>query len=262
MSQALPLLAWAAIGVCGLQFLFWLWHLRKDNASWVDVGWALGLGGLAVFYALAGGGDPGRRLLVGAMGGLWGLRLGLHLWDRVARDPHEDGRYRQIRADWGGNLRLKFLFFFQAQALLDILLSLPFLLACLDPSPRISPIAWAGLGLWAVSILSEAVADAQLRRFKADPTNRGRTCRAGLWRASRHPNYFFEWLVWVAFALVALPSPWGWTALACPALMLYFLLRVTGIPYTEAQSLRSRPEDYARYQRETSAFLPWFPKVP
>jgi steroid 5-alpha reductase family enzyme len=196
------------------------------------------------------------------MGGLWGLRLGLHLWVRVARDPHEDGRYRELRKAWGGSIRARFLAFFQAQALLDVLLSWPFLLACLDPRPGLSPLAWLGLGVWAVSVVGEGVADAQLQRFKADPANRGLTCRAGLWRVSRHPNYFFEWLVWIAFALVATSSPWGWTAWACPALMLYFLLRVTGIPYTEAQSLRSRPEDYARYQRETSAFIPWFPKVP
>jgi steroid 5-alpha reductase family enzyme len=262
MSEALRLLLWGALGVGLLQLAFWLWHLRKDNASWVDVGWALGLGGLAVFYALAASGDPARRLLAGAMGGLWGLRLGVHLWLRVARDPHEDGRYQEIRKAWGGAIRAKFLAFFQAQALLDVLLSVPFLLACLDPEPGLSPLVWLGLGIWTVSMVGEGLADAQLQRFKADPAHRGLTCRAGLWRYSRHPNYFFEWLVWIAFALVATPSPWGWTAWACPALMLYFLLRVTGIPYTEAQSLRSRPEDYARYQRETSAFLPWFPKVP
>lgn len=262
MSEALRLLLWGALGVAALQAAFWLWHLRRDNASWVDVGWALGLGGLAVFYALAASGDPTRRLLAGAMGGLWGLRLGLHLWVRVARDPHEDGRYQDLRRRWGGAIRAKFFAFFQAQALLDVLLSWPFLLACLDPEPGLSPMAWAGFALWMVSLAGEGVADAQLQRFKADPANRGLTCRAGLWRYSRHPNYFFEWLVWVAFALVATASPWGWTAWACPALMLFFLLRVTGIPYTEAQSLRSRPEDYARYQRETSAFFPWFPKVP
>ena len=259
MSGA-QLLAWGAIWVCGLQAALWLWHLRKDNAGWVDVGWALGLGGLAILDGAFGPGDAHRRMLVAGMGGVWGLRLGLHLWRRVGGDAHEDGRYQKIRQDWGGPIRLKFFFFFQAQALLDLLLSLPFLLAALDPSPRIHWTAWLGFGLWLVSIVGEGIADEQLRRFKVAPASRGKTCRAGLWRYSRHPNYFFEWLVWVAFFLLSVASPWGWTALVCPLLMLYFLLRVTGIPYTEAQSLRSRPEDYRRYQLETSAFLPWFPK--
>ena len=83
----------------------------------------------------------------------------------------------------------------------------------------------------------------------------------GLWRYSRHPNYFFEWLVWIAYAMFALASPWGWISLACPAVMLYFLLRVTGIPATEAQALKSRGDDYREYQRTTSAFVPRRPKA-
>jgi steroid 5-alpha reductase family enzyme len=194
------------------------------------------------------------------MGGLHGLRLGLHLWRRMGTEPQEDGRYREIRARWGGNLDLKFLFFFQAQALLDVALGIPFLMAASDPRPA-GLFAWAALGLWSVSWLGEGLADAQLKAFKHRPGSKGLSCRAGLWRYSRHPNYFFEWLVWIAYALLAVGAPHGWLAWACPALMLYFLLRVTGIPYTEAQSLRSRPEDYARYQRETSAFVPWFVKA-
>ena len=89
---------------------------------------------------------------------------------------------------------------------------------------------------------------------------RDRVCSAGLWHYSRHPNYFFEWLIWVSFFFFAFPAPWGWTTILCPALMLFFLLRVTGIPYTEEQSLRSRGLAYRQYQRSTSAFVPWFPK--
>ena len=95
---------------------------------------------------------------------------------------------------------------------------------------------------------------------QADPATKGRVCSVGLWRYSRHPNYFFEWLIWVSFFFFALPAPWGWTTILCPALMLFFLLRVTGIPYTEEQSLRSRGLAYRQYQRSTSAFVPWFPK--
>lgn len=245
-----------------LQLGFWLWQVRTRNAGWVDVGWSLGLAVMALVAASLGTAPTERRLLVAVLGGLHGLRLGLHLWRRVATEPHEDGRYQAIRGAWKTNLNLKFFGFFQGQALLDVLLGWPFLLAAWNPRPTFHPLEWAAAGLWLVAWLGEALADRQLRHFKAQPENRGRTCRAGLWRTSRHPNYFFEWLVWVAYLLLALPAPLGWTALWVPLLMLYFLLRVTGIPYTEAQSLRSRPEDYARYQRETSAFVPWFPKVP
>ena len=249
-------------GLLGLmQALFWLWQCRTRNAGWVDVGWALGLALMALLAASLGTAPLERRLLVGLMGGLHGLRLGFHLWHRVAMEPHEDGRYQAIRAAWKTSLNAKFFLFFQGQALLDVFLGLPFLLAAWNPRPGLQPLEWAAAALWLGAWLGETIADGQLRRFKARPEARGRTCREGLWRLSRHPNYFFEWLVWVAYLLLALAAPWGWTAALCPALMLYFLLRVTGIPYTEAQSLRSRPEDYARYQRETSPFIPWFPKA-
>ena len=105
-----------------------------------------------------------------------------------------------------------------------------------------------------------AGADAQLHRFKQDPANKGKTCQVGLWHYSRHPNFFFEWLIWVSYALYAMGSPsgaWGWLS---PALMLYFVTKVTGIPATEAQALRSRGDEYRKYQQTTSAFFPWPPK--
>lgn len=254
------LIGWGALWAGGLMAFAWGVHLWRRDAGWVDAAWALGLGGLAVLYAALGTGDGTRRVLVGLLGGVWSLRLGFHLVLRLLTEPEEDGRYRDIRARWGGNIPLKFFGFFQFQALLDLLLAWPFLLAVLDPAP-VHPLVWGGVALWGVSLAGETVADAQLRRFKANPLHRGQVCRVGLWGASRHPNYFFEWLVWVAFALVATPSPLGWTAWACPALMLFFLLRVTGLPATEAQALRTKGEAYRRYQAEVSGFVPWFPKV-
>lgn len=249
-----------AVLLCLLQLLFWARQVRTRNAGWVDVGWALGLAVMALLAAGLGSAPIERRILVGLMGGLHGLRLGLHLWRRVATDPHEDGRYQAIRAAWSPGVNAKFFFFFQGQALLDVVLGLPFLLAAWNPRPGLHPVEWIAVTLWILAWAGESLADVQLRRFKRRRDAAGRTCREGLWRFSRHPNYFFEWLVWVAYLLLALTAPWGWTAALCPLLMLYFLLRVTGIPYTEAQSLRSRPEDYARYQRETSPFIPWFPR--
>jgi steroid 5-alpha reductase family enzyme len=251
------LLAWGGLFVVLLMMLAWLLYRRTDNAGWVDVAWAYGLGGLAILFAALGPGDPVRRGLVAILGGGWSVRLGTYLLLRLLHDPHEDGRYTALRKEWGGNLSLRFFGFFQFQALLDLVLAWPFLVVSLDPSRGIHPLAWVGVALWLVSLAGEALADLQLRRFKCSPLHRGRVCRSGLWAWSRHPNYFFEWLVWVAFALLATASPWGWTAWACPLLMLYFLLRVTGIPATEAQSVRSKGEEYLRYQAEVSAFVPW-----
>jgi steroid 5-alpha reductase family enzyme len=241
-------------------FVLWLISLRIKNAGIVDVGWALGLVLLAVWYAWRGSGFPARRWILAGMVTVWGLRLAFHLVRRIAREP-EDGRYRQLRHDWlGHRVGLRFLFFFEAQALLDILLSLPILIAAINPAPRMNVLEYAGIALWLVAVIGEGIADAQLAAFKRNPANRGQVCEQGLWNYSRHPNYFFEWFVWVAWSVYALASPSGWLALICPSLMLYFLYRVTGIPATEAQALRSRGQEYARYQRSTSAFVPWFKK--
>jgi steroid 5-alpha reductase family enzyme len=257
MMAALPLLAWGALAMLALFLGAWAVLLRTDNVGWVDVAWGFGMGVLAVLFALIGPGDPVRRTLVGVLGGLWGLRLGLYLALRAARSP-EDARYTTLKRRWGGNIPLKFLGFFLFQGLLDLALAWPFLVACLDPSPRLHAVAWAGAAVWALALAGEALADAQLRRFKAAP--RGRVCNTGLWRYSRHPNYFFQWLAWVGCCLVALPSPLGWTAMGSPLLILFFLLKVTGIPATEEQALASRGDAYRQYQRTTSPFIPWFPR--
>jgi steroid 5-alpha reductase family enzyme len=255
------LLLIALAATCAGFALLFLVAKRVDNFGIVDVAWALGFAPLAMLYGGFGGGALPRRLLIATMAVLWSLRLGGYLARRVLGHLHtEDGRYQQLRRDWAANLNAKMFRFFQAQALLLVMLSVPFLLAARNPAPALHPLEFAAAGLWLLALLGETLADAQLAAFKRDPANRGRVCDAGLWRWSRHPNYFFEWLVWVAFALFALASPWGWIALGCPALMLFFLLRVTGIRYTEDQLLRSKGEAYRRYQQRTSAFVPWPPR--
>lgn len=246
--------------VLALMFALWCLHLVLRNAAVVDVGWAAGLGILTLLYAWLGPGWGVRRAIVLLMGGVWSLRLTVHLIQRVSSEP-EDARYAELRARWGGNLTLKFLAFFLFQGVLDVALSTPFLVASRNTTVAVSPFELLGVSLWIVAVVGEAIADRQLRDFKADPANRGTVCRAGLWGWSRHPNYFFEWLAWVSFALFALGSPWGWLAIGCPVLMLYFLLRVTGIPATEAHAVRSRGEAYRIYQREVSAFVPRPPVV-
>jgi steroid 5-alpha reductase family enzyme len=208
-----------------------------------------------------GGGYWLRSVLIGAMSAIWGLRLAIYLLaTRIIGHP-EEGRYQEMRRQWKTNIPLKFLLFYGFQALLCVVLALPFLIASRNPDVGISVMEWTAVALWVVAMVGEDTADAQLSKFKSDPSNKGRTCQAGLWRYSRHPNYFFEFLIWVAFALFALNSPGGFWGLLSPALILYFVLRVTGIPATEAQAIRTRGEEYRRYQRTTSAFVPWFPKT-
>jgi steroid 5-alpha reductase family enzyme len=248
------------ISVCGLMLLLWLIHLPLRNAAIVDAGWAGGLALLGTVYAAIGGGDPVRARLMAGMAAIWGLRLAIFLLvTRVIGHP-EEGRYVQLRREWGANIELKFFVFFEFQALLCVVLSIPFLLAALNPRPELSIFEYAGTVLWLVAFIGECAADFQLQSFKSNPVNRGGICRVGLWKYSRHPNYFFEWLIWVAFATFALGSPFGYVALFAPMLMLFFLFRVSGIPATEAQALRSRGERYRDYQRTTSAFAPWFPR--
>jgi steroid 5-alpha reductase family enzyme len=246
--------------VAGMMLVLWIIHLLIRNAAVVDVGWAAGLGTLAIFYALAGPGYPARKWAMASMAGFWGLRLAAYLTMSRVVGQSEEGRYVQLRQEWKTHLALRFLFFFEFQALLDVLLSLPFLIACLNPNAPLWTIEKIGAGIWLIAIVGEAFADGQLNKFKKNPGNHGKTFRGGLWRYSRHPNYFCEWLIWVGYAVFALGSPWGWLGLISPALILYFLLSATGIPATEAQALRSRGTDYRMYQRTTSSFVPWFPK--
>lgn len=262
MNHAL-ILALAGWGLAAvLLLLLWVWHLRLRNAGVVDVGWAFSLPAIAVLYAAAGPGYAPRRWLMAALVVVWGVRLGTYLLRDRVLGRAEDSRYADLRARNSPAAALAFLPFFQAQAFLAALLSAPMLIAAFNGEPRLLPLEFAAVLLWCLALAGESVADRQLERFKARPPSRGTACREGLWRYSRHPNYFFEWLIWVAYALYALASPWGVIALLSPALMLYLLFRVTGIPATEAQAVRSRGDDYRQYQATTSAFVPWWPRDP
>jgi len=248
------------IFVAVIMLLLWVIHLLIRNAAIVDVGWAASLGALAILYAVQGPGYFARRWVVASMAGFWGLRLAAYLlFSRVIGKP-EEGRYVQLRREWKTHLPLRFLFFFEFQALLTVILSVPFLLASLNARAPLSSLEKIAICIWLVAICGEAAADFQLHRFRKNPESRGKTFRNGLWRYSRHPNYFFEWLLWVAYAVFALASPWGWLGLISPALMLFFLLGSTGIAATEAQALRTRGAEYRAYQRSTSTFIPWFPR--
>jgi steroid 5-alpha reductase family enzyme len=249
---------WLAAAIAML--IGWLIQLRTRNAGIVDAIWAAGMGTSALFYASVGSGGLASRVAVATLGSIWGFRLCLHILARVLSEP-EDGRYQYLRAYWNDH-QGKFFVFFQAQALLTALFSLPFYAVAENPKDTLTLPCALGFATWLVSVIGESVADAQLSSFRKNPQNRGRTCRVGLWRYSRHPNYFFEWLHWFAYVFLAVGAPFpAWLlSLLGPTLMLASLVWITGIPFTEAQALRSRGEDYREYQRTTSMLIPWFPK--
>ncbi len=256
-------LAGYAALVCAVFFFSaWLFSRWVNNAGFVDVAWAFAFSLVVVLclFLVHPLSMPG--VLLAAMMLLWSVRLGGHLLRRVVRHhPQEDPRYRALREAFPRHTWWMFFGFFQAQALLVLVLSYPLLLVFTVGPSAFHPLHWLGLLLWLLAWVGETLADRQLAEFRANPANRGKTCRRGLWAWSRHPNYFFEWLVWVAWFFYSLPSPLGWLAIAGPGLMLFFLFRVTGIPATEAQALRTRGADYRQYQLTTSAFFPWPPRA-
>lgn len=237
----------------------WALQLRSRNASHVDVAWAYGSALVGLWFVWRAGGDPLRGGALALLVAVWGARLGTHILRRV-HGKAEDSRYASLRAKWGGSAPAGFLAVFWMNALLCLWFGFPVWVAAsaTDAGLRVADLIGLFIGFGA--ILGEGVADAQLKRFARDPANKGKVCQTGLWRYSRHPNYFFEWLYWFAFVAAGLGSPQAWATLLAPALMLFFLLRVTGIPATEASSLRSRGDAYRAYQRTTSAFMPWPPR--
>ncbi len=233
----------------------WLIQLRTRNAAIVDAVWSLSFPVLALVYFLLSTQSPNKVLFL-VMICVWGVRLGVHLLTRVLREEHEDVRYTALRKEWGDKQNILMLRFYYFQAVLAVVLSLPFALVMVQDARDISVLEFVGAGIWLIAVFGESVADAQLRSFKADPANKGKVCQKGLWNYSRHPNYFFEWLIWVSFFVFACASPFGWLSIICPAMMLYFLLKITGIPYTETQSVKSKGQAYIEYQETTSAFVP------
>ncbi|MBD1393768.1 DUF1295 domain-containing protein [Mucilaginibacter glaciei] len=255
----LSLIVYSVIACCVIMALVWLWSYKIKNAGVVDIFWSYNFPVIAIILLIFAPGFETRKYLICGMAILGGLRLGTHLATRVLKHLYEEEpRYAHIRKEWGANAEQKMFGFFQMQAISNVLLAIPFFISVMNPDPQISVLEHAAVVLWAISVVGEATADKQLSNFKKDPTNKGKVCDTGLWHYSRHPNYFFEWLMWVSYFVFALASPYGILAVISPAIILYLLLKVTGIPTTEQQSLRSKPEAYKKYQENTSVFIPWF----
>jgi steroid 5-alpha reductase family enzyme len=236
----------------------WLLQRATGNSGWVDAVWSFGLGLAGLVVALIPYGPTERQIVVGALIAVWSVRLGLHIAQRSVQGP-EDARYAALRREWGDRFQVRLFVFLQIQAAAAAVLAVSMMLAAHNPAPFPGVFGSFGILVLVISVVGEAVADGQLRRFKSDALNKGRVCDVGLWRWSRHPNYFFEWLGWVAYPLLAISSDWGWgwLALSGPVFMYWLLVHVSGIPLLEQQMLTSRGDAYRRYQSRVSAFFPW-----
>jgi steroid 5-alpha reductase family enzyme len=260
----LAALAAIALSLSVLMACAWMVQQRSGNSGWVDTIWTFSLGLVgagAALWPVAGSPPNPRQWLVAALVAIWSLRLGSHIAVRTA-GILDDPRYAAFASEWGVDSPRKMFIFLQNQGFGSIPLVFAVFVAAHFPSDALRLQDYLGALILSIGIAGEALADAQLKRFRADPANQGRVCDIGLWRWSRHPNYFFEWFGWLAYPVIALSigDPllyhWGWASLLAPVFMYWILVHVTGIPPLEQQMLRSRGERYRDYQSRTSMFFP------
>lgn len=247
---------------CAVVMTITFWIAKKMNYFCiVDIVWAFTFLLLNILYVLCIEGSFSHKALLLGSVCLWSLRLSSFLFFRIkSHYPVEDGRYLELRKKYGKKVYSEFFWFFQMQGVSVVLLSLPFLLIAFNTSENLKTIEWMGFALFHIGWLGESLADFQMNRFKQNPLNKGKVCNIGLWNFSRHPNYFFESVLWFGFFGMALGSNYGTLMIYCPLVMLYLLLKVTGVPLSELQSLKTRGDAYRLYQSKTSIFIPWFKK--
>ena len=256
----LEALAGIALSLSMLMAFAWIVQQRTGNSGWVDTIWTFSVGLVgagSALWPMVGAVPNPRQWLVAALVAIWSLRLGLHIAVRTAGIV-DDPRYADFASKWGVNSPRRMFIFLQNQALGSIPLAFAIFVAARFPLAGLRAQDYLGVLILFAGIAGEALADAQLKAFRSNPANKGRVCDVGLWRWSRHPNYFFEWFCWLAYPVIAL-SPdylWGIATLLAPAFMYWILVHVTGIPPLEEQMLRSRGERYREYQSRTSAFFP------
>ncbi len=237
----------------------WATQRVTGQSGWIDAIWTFGVGATGVALALArfdaSQAFAWRAAAVAIAAGLWSLRLGLHIVARTRRAP-DDPRYRKLIDQWGPSAPSRLFLFLQAQAVVGTALAVAIALAAAQPSSDPRPQDLIGLAIFVIALVGEATADAQLTRFRADPAHRGQICDVDLWARSRHPNYFFEWLIWLAFAVVATDFGIGAVAWIAPALMYWTLRHVSGVPPIEERMLVTREEAFRAYRKRTPTFFP------
>ena len=256
----LEALATIAMALAILMAGAWLVQQRTGNSGWVDTIWTFSVGFVGVSGALwpvAGASPNARQWLVAGLVAIWSLRLGVHIAVRTAGIT-DDPRYAAFASEWGADSPRRMFVFLQNQGLGSIPLVFAIFVAARFPGDALGLQDYLGALILLAGIAGEALADAQLKSFRANPANKGQVCDIGLWRWSRHPNYFFEWFGWLAYPVIALSADyvWGWAALLAPVFMYWILVYVTGIPPLEAQTRRSRGDRYRDYQSRTSRFFP------
>lgn len=264
LSEILTILA-VNLALCLVLFLvLWMVGSAIRDVSFIDSVWALGMGGLALATWFQAGGAEPRKLLLLALCGAWSLRLGLHLlWRWRSHGP--DRRYvrmmQKAEAERGWSYRYATLrLVFALQAPLMWIVALPVQLGQMSSAPaQVGWLGWTGAAVAVAGILFESIGDAQITRFKRDPGNQGKVLESGLWRYTRHPNYFGDIVTWVGLWLIAAETPLGLWALPGPLLLIFLLTRWSGGVTYERRLTKSRP-GYDDYQRRTSPLIPWPPK--
>ena len=240
--------------------LFFTLSQRMGNMAIVDVAWGSGFPLIVLFNLILADQMTTRQLIVTALVVVWGARLAIHLYARNWGKP-EDFRYRQMRERWGQKAASRsFWFVFMLQGFLMLLVGYPLIMVHAVRGPALTVLDYVGVAVWAAAFLCEIVADAQLRRFvrfeKKSPDD---VMTKGLWRFSRHPNYFGEVVLWWGFFLLLLSIPHGWMAVGGPLVLTFLLLKVSDVPLLEKR-YADNPA-YQEYSRKTSMFIPWFPKA-
>jgi steroid 5-alpha reductase family enzyme len=261
------LIGWAFAVMMAVMVLAWLVQMAARNSGWIDAAWTFGTGlvcaGCALWPLELDEPFAPRALLVAALCGVWALRLGLYISARVARSA-EDARYAELRRAWGASYQWKLLFIVLPQPVVSAVLALAVALAARAQGPFLEIRDAAAVVVWAGALLGESVADGQMARFRADAANKGGICDQGLWAWSRHPNYFFEWLLWWAYPILAIDpdEPSTWLSLGAPVVMFLILRFVSGVPPLERTLLASRGEAFRAYRSRVSAFIPLPPRGP
>jgi len=237
---------------------WFLLSTRAGRNDLADAAWGPGFIIVALTATASTGRPTARALLVLLLVSIWGIRLAFHIGSRL-RGKEEDPRYRRWRENWGSHQLLgAYLQVFLLQGLLMLVISLPVILAIRAKGPPLGALDLFGAAVWLGGFAFEAVGDRQFARFRRNPANRGRVMEEGLWRYTRHPNYFGEVVLWWGIYLIALSAPWGWVTIAGPLTITVLILAVSGVPLAEAQMEGN--SDYRDYRRRTSAFFPFPPK--